>query len=356
MNRSTLFRISTLLLIVSLPLIAQTGTRIDSSVTVIVRKPPCNYSLYIPAGWDINSDTNAMMVSIHPWNGMTAINWCDRLMDFAEQNKLLLVCPQGVNEYFGGDQAEITELIDTALVSVLIKNLKAEYGINNKKVFLMGYSWGGLRTYNYGLSNPQVFAGFIPLGAFVTSANKYPITAIASNAEGKPFYLIHGSEDTPQVSYFGMITLLQENNALVNSILLDGVTHSGTIGIPDFEEVLSVAYNWVDSVSSATPVFIDRPEQLFPKDHKLYQNYPNPFNPRTTIRYDLPEVADLSLSIYDIRGRLVSTVSELSQPAGTYEIQWNGTNQYGEPVSTGVYLARIQTQAYSKTIKMLFLK
>ncbi|MCF7808221.1 MAG: choice-of-anchor D domain-containing protein [Candidatus Marinimicrobia bacterium] len=93
-----------------------------------------------------------------------------------------------------------------------------------------------------------------------------------------------------------------------------------------------------------------------PSAYKLYGNYPNPFNPTTTLRYELPEVADVSLTIYDIKGRMVSTMTELGQSAGTYEVQWHGTDDYGQPVSTGVYIARIQAGNYSNSIKMLYLK
>lgn len=93
-----------------------------------------------------------------------------------------------------------------------------------------------------------------------------------------------------------------------------------------------------------------------PDDFVLLDNYPNPFNPTTTIRYDLPEVADVSLSIYDINGRVISTMTKVGQPAGTYEVQWNGTIDHSQLVSTGVYLARIQAGRYSQTIKMLCIK
>lgn len=88
----------------------------------------------------------------------------------------------------------------------------------------------------------------------------------------------------------------------------------------------------------------------------LQQNLPNPFNPSTTISYGLPEDAAVSLVIYDIRGNTVRTIDSGSQVAGWYERVWNGMDESGQPVSTGLYLTRLQAGSYSKTIKMLYLK
>ncbi len=93
-----------------------------------------------------------------------------------------------------------------------------------------------------------------------------------------------------------------------------------------------------------------------PSEFKLYQNYPNPFNPTTSLRYDLPEKSDVLLSIYDISGRLIQEYHPGEQVAGVYHLTWNGQDYYGNPVSTGVYLYRLQAGNYSRVVKMLFLK
>jgi hypothetical protein len=94
----------------------------------------------------------------------------------------------------------------------------------------------------------------------------------------------------------------------------------------------------------------------FPIGFSLSQNYPNPFNPTTSISYDLPETSDLRLTIYDITGRTVATLADVHQPAGSYTTQWNGSDDSGNPVSTGVYFCRLQARDYSKTIKMVYLR
>ncbi len=93
-----------------------------------------------------------------------------------------------------------------------------------------------------------------------------------------------------------------------------------------------------------------------PDVYAMNQNYPNPFNPTTTISYALPEVADVSLIIYDIRGREVNVLVNKAQPAGWYDLKWSGLNAAGNQVSTGMYFARIQAGDFSKVVKMLYLK
>jgi hypothetical protein len=97
-----------------------------------------------------------------------------------------------------------------------------------------------------------------------------------------------------------------------------------------------------------------------PRAFKLYPPFPNPFNPSTTIAYDLPEEADVNVSIYNIAGDLVCTVFNGRKEAGSYEITWNGNNDYGLSVSNGVYLCRIiastGTATFSQSAKLLYSK
>ncbi|NQV30547.1 MAG: T9SS type A sorting domain-containing protein, partial [Candidatus Marinimicrobia bacterium] len=89
---------------------------------------------------------------------------------------------------------------------------------------------------------------------------------------------------------------------------------------------------------------------------KLYQNYPNPFNPVTTIRYELPIRSEVELKIYDISGRLVTTLVSESQGSGYHEVEWGGLNSEGIALGTGLYLARIDAGTSSAVIKMIYLK
>jgi len=87
----------------------------------------------------------------------------------------------------------------------------------------------------------------------------------------------------------------------------------------------------------------------------LYQNFPNPFLSNTEIRYQIPNIEDVSIKIYDITGRVVKTLLEKEQEPGSYSISWNGLNTEGDLVPSGIYFYRIKISAFTDTKKMVLL-
>lgn len=96
--------------------------------------------------------------------------------------------------------------------------------------------------------------------------------------------------------------------------------------------------------------------QALPKTFALKQNYPNPFNPVTTIPYQLPEKARVTLRVYNILGQEVRTLVQTVQLPGYYRAFWDGKNKYGNAMPSGVYLYRLEAGRYSKTYRMLLIK
>ena len=96
--------------------------------------------------------------------------------------------------------------------------------------------------------------------------------------------------------------------------------------------------------------------KMIPGQFALQQNFPNPFNPSTEIRFDLPEGGHVELSVFNMAGQKVRTLSsEIMQP-GYHAIIWDGTNNFGSKVATGMYFYAISTAQFNDTKKMLFLK
>ncbi len=94
-----------------------------------------------------------------------------------------------------------------------------------------------------------------------------------------------------------------------------------------------------------------------PKGFNLSQNYPNPFNPTTNINFSLPKTEKVHLAVYDIRGTLIRTlVDHELYESGIYKVSWDGRNQVGEKVASGIYFARMQSGSFINTIKMNLLK
>ncbi len=95
---------------------------------------------------------------------------------------------------------------------------------------------------------------------------------------------------------------------------------------------------------------------LLPNEYNLEQNYPNPFNPVTTIPFDLPEASMVKLTVYDISGRLIRTLIEGYYAPGHYQITWNGKDDNGISVASGVYLYRLQAGNHQYIRKMMLMK
>ncbi|MEA2062470.1 MAG: T9SS type A sorting domain-containing protein, partial [Gemmatimonadota bacterium] len=88
------------------------------------------------------------------------------------------------------------------------------------------------------------------------------------------------------------------------------------------------------------------------------QNFPNPFNPSTTIAYDIPDgkTVMVSLQVFNLRGQLLRTLVDEEKEAGTYQIQWDGKDSRGGPVSSGIYFYRIRAGDFARVRKMVILK
>ncbi|HPG40285.1 MAG TPA: T9SS type A sorting domain-containing protein [bacterium] len=93
-----------------------------------------------------------------------------------------------------------------------------------------------------------------------------------------------------------------------------------------------------------------------PAGTDLLPAYPNPFNPETTVKYTLHQDALVTITVYDLLGRLVKTLVDENQTAGSYHIVWNGTNNLGAQAASGAYLVRMQTAEVTQTQKVLLLK
>ena len=273
--------------------------------------PAKKYALYIPSSYDVNSP-NKLMLGLHPLNTnrWNAESWCDTLVAFAESNNLILVCPDG------GPDGRIDDPVDTAFTTALLDSVELWYNIDTAKVYTMGFSWGGKTTYSYGLRNSKRLKGFIPIGAAVNSINE--VNGIIANANGRPWYVVHGSNDAANIRYTPFVNALQQNGAILNSNLMNGVGH--TIDFPNRNQILSDAFEWVDSVncslidtSSMDTTTTGLNDLPFEKGINLY---PNPIRGGNEFSVDLPGVAfeQVEIEVLDVLGKRIPV--ESIQPFG----------------------------------------
>ncbi len=88
----------------------------------------------------------------------------------------------------------------------------------------------------------------------------------------------------------------------------------------------------------------------------LHPNYPNPFNPTTTIRYALPAAAGVTIIVYDVMGRHVKTLLRQRQAAGEHAVAWDGTDEAGHSMPSGVYVYTIRAGSSRQSRMMIRLK
>ena len=90
--------------------------------------------------------------------------------------------------------------------------------------------------------------------------------------------------------------------------------------------------------------------------YRLHPNFPNPFNPSTRIRYDVPSAGFVRLRIFDPSGRLVRALASHNESPGTKIVEWNGRDENGAPVASGVYFCRLDEPGFTETRKMVILR
>jgi hypothetical protein len=141
--------------------------------------------------------------------------------------------------------------------------------------------------------------------------------------------------------------------AVGDTITPDGMTIKDSWG--------NVAEAPVVITGSFDPVGIGDSDEksLLPRFFSLSQNYPNPFNPMTTIRYTIPEVKEkvpVQLTIHDLRGRLVRRLFRGEQSSGYYQLTWDGRDEAGQAVGSGIYLYTIHAGSYIEKMKMTMIR
>ncbi|MDZ7340858.1 MAG: T9SS type A sorting domain-containing protein [candidate division KSB1 bacterium] len=92
------------------------------------------------------------------------------------------------------------------------------------------------------------------------------------------------------------------------------------------------------------------------RSYKLEQNYPNPFNPDTEIHYELPEACHVTLKIYNLLGQQIKTLVDHDAPAGSHTVRWDGKDQHGHNLASGIYLYRLEAGSYVASNKLALVR
>jgi hypothetical protein len=174
-----------------------------------------------------------------------------------------------------------------------------------------------------------------------------------STSEGA---LLYWGDFTP-LGITESVNLYRDDNAM-------GDYHLIKSGLPQRSSYLDTDIDPTSECSYKLGVMYGKEEFLIgpvtlrgvPRIANLAQNYPNPFRNLTQIQYNLPENSHVSIKIYDVAGRLVRTLKEGNEFAGYLEIEWDGINQHGSRVASGVYYYRMVTPTFTATKKMVLIR
>lgn len=129
-------------------------------------------------------------------------------------------------------------------------------------------------------------------------------------------------------------------------------TNDGSYGIHNPKYAIGILQR---SITILTGVEFNTPGMI-PAEFALHQNYPNPFNPMTNITFDVPKSSPVKLQVFDVLGRLVATLVDEELSAGRYTIPWNGSNNSGLKVASGIYMYRLQAESFAQVRKMVLMK
>jgi len=162
----------------------------------------------------------------------------------------------------------------------------------------------------------EVLSGLNVYGGTTQSVGQVCMTAVKALAAAKPFARVRAASYT----FFGDPTII-------------------------------MAWAWGD-----TPTDVSSGQDRLPKVTALYQNVPNPFNPTTTIRFDLAHDGNVELAIFNVGGRRVRTIVQKKMLRNRYAIQWDGQDDVGRSVSSGIYFYKLRTDDLTATKKLVVLK
>ena len=145
-----------------------------------------------------------------------------------------------------------------------------------------------------------------------------------------------------------MLDVMTENGVTQLDISWNVYTFDG------FDGTASTNGPWSLTIDGGWALSVDN--NTLPEVFALHNNYPNPFNPITNIRYDVPEISDVNIDIFNIAGKKIKILVSSEHQPGRYKIQWNATNEQGAPVATGMYIYKIRANDFVSVKKLLLMK
>ena len=156
----------------------------------------------------------------------------------------------------------------------------------------------------------------------------------------------------PDSTFFVVTDTLGSGDITLYFMIKTGIWTDGSAGDLFYEiGIDSLTLMRLGGTSAVNSHPVNRPAAF-----ELYPNFPNPFNPSTTIRFTLSGISDIVLAIFDIHGGLVRNLKQETLNTGSYSVTWDGQDNQGQILPSGIYLCQLKSGSFSKTQRMMLLK
>ncbi len=209
----------------------------------------------------------------------------------------------------------------------------------------------------------RIFILFLILFTFIQVKSSYASDIVINNADTIiEDTLCHSDNLAFLISNMSPRILLNRSNTIYRSDLLNIPTSFSNI-LSNLPSTRRLVINYAASsyilplTYTSIPAGVEETEKNnIPDEFMLFQNYPNPFNSSTTISYQIPKICYVNISIFDINGRLVQTLVNQRQNAAKYKVIWDGKDNSGNDVCSGLYFYVVKTGNFKDSRKMLILR
>ena len=347
------------------------STTTDTMDTIIVSENYNNYCYHVKARWNTGAVSNGGygVLESRPSNTACAIPYAVGDANFDSETTI----------------ADVLALVDfileeTAPSDAAFNNcdINRDDALNIADVVMIVDIIAGTSTGR--VSSGSRSMAFVDLSAQYQSSELIVNLDYGGALKGFQFDLSYDPElVTVGVPGLGFV---QDNVMITHSKISDGLIKVVVVDIEgetvqsDHQGLVRIPYSFNGDILdisgiSISDIFVSGPKgkiadvasrtvsanvKLVPGVFALHQNYPNPFNPKTEIRFDLPEASVVEVAIYNLMGQKVKTLTNKEISPGYHVLQWDGTNDRGSMVSTGMYFYTLHTNKYHSMRKMLFLK
>jgi polyhydroxybutyrate depolymerase len=369
---------SLLLIFVTLFLLSNSIFAGRADLNIIYYNTTRKCTVVTPSSYD-GSKSLPLIIAYHGMTLSPAIMESESSLSIkAEAESFIVVYPPMHDTYAGWVTNVAIKPNDIEFTTILLDSLQAKYNVDKNRIYAVGFSNGGMITYEIAYRLSDKFAAIASVSGPLTETNVVPPNNI-------PILHFHAMDDDiipysnvqPALNFWIKFnkcaaisdTVLKVPGAVglkwKSSINSDVVLYTTTVGRHSWPGGISVGFGEPSKVINATDIIWDffnqstlniisevkETQSKINPSFELYQNYPNPFNPATQISYNVPKTSEVDLSVFNLLGQHVATLFSGRVQAGIHSVKFDGTN-----LSSGLYFYVLSGSSQIMTKKMILLK